>query len=614
MGVLEKLGLLKMDFLGLSNLTVIARTVESVRQRRGVELDMRTLEDGDPETYAMLGRGETIGVFQLEGGGMTRYVQQLKPANVRELTALVALYRPGPMEHIPRYIDCKFGRADQSVIHPLMAPILEETYGVIVFQDQVLQLLRALAGFSLGRADVLRRAMGKKDAKAMAEMKGEFVAGCQANGIPEAVIDQVWTLLLPFAGYAFNKAHSVCYALLAYQTAYLKANYLLEYMAALLSAYRTNESRVITCIEECRRLKCPVLPPDVNASQMDFAVDGAGIRFGLVAIKGVGEGVAQGIIDERTEGGPYVHLFEFAERCKQYGLNRTALEALVKAGALDSIDPNRARSLEALEGALGWAESANRSRLAGQDSLFGEAQAPAASRYPPITLETPPPGRGELLAMEKEVMGIYVSDHPLRGHQESVQQASSHGCGTVVELEDGAQVRLAGVISGLRSMVTKSRGERMAMLTLEDFTGQASILVFPKVYERVKDRLHKDAVVKLTGVVVHRDRPGAGGERSVEVRLEEISPLEPHLDFSFDDLPMPAGAPGTVTIKIFAATTKQLMSLKSTLSSHPGEYPVIVKVGTNGGFAPVLADVRVDPDQVRELVKRIPMKAVVEVS
>ncbi|MHB8636974.1 MAG: DNA polymerase III subunit alpha [Fimbriimonadaceae bacterium] len=607
MGILEKIGLLKMDFLGLSNLTVLARTVENIKASRGIDFDVRTAPDGDETTYAMLGRGETIGVFQLEGGGMTRYVQQLKPTSIRELTALVALYRPGPMEHIPRYIDCKHGRAQQEIIHPVMEPILNETYGVIVFQDQVLQLLRALAGFSLGKADVMRRAMGKKDAAAMAEMKTEFIAGCQANGIPDAAIEQVWTLLLPFAGYAFNKAHSVCYAILAYQTAYLKANYLLEYMAALLAVYRTKEDRVIACIEECRRLRCPVLPPDVNASQMDFTVDGQAIRFGLAAIKGVGEGVAEGIIAERAENGLFVHLFEFAERTKPFNLNRGALEALVRAGALDSIDANRNRLLEALDGAIGWAESANRSRLAGQDSLFGDGQGPSAGRYPPITLESPMPTRSELLAMEKDVMGIYVSDHPLRGHQQAVAAASSHGCGAIAELEDGAQVQLAGVVAGLRTIVTKSKGEKMAMLVLEDFTGQASILVFPKVYERIRERLHKDAVVKVTGVVIHRDRPGAGGERSIEVRLEDISLLEPHLDLSFNDVPMPTGGPGLVTINLVKATTRELIALKGAIADHPGEFPVYVKVGSNSQYPPVPADTGVDPEGLELCLKQLPL-------
>ncbi|HVL39360.1 MAG TPA: DNA polymerase III subunit alpha, partial [Fimbriimonadaceae bacterium] len=393
MGILEKIGLLKMDFLGLSNLTVLAKAVENIKTVHGLEVDVSKLPLDDSKTYEMLGRGDTVGVFQLESGGMTRYVAQLKPESVRELAAMVALYRPGPMEHIPRFIDNKFGRAKPEFLDERMRPILEETYGIIVYQDQVLKLVQALGGFTLGKADILRRAMGKKDAKAMASMQGEFKAGCTERGISEEVADKVWDMLLPFAGYAFNKAHAVCYAMIAYQTAWLKANYPVEYMAALLAVYRSKEDRVTAFIEECRRQKIQVLQPDVNESLVDFSIELTGsagvspakgaaretpalpvkasIRFGLAAIKGVGEGIVESIIQDRKAEGPYRHLFEFAERTKPFWLNRTALEALVKAGALDSIDPNRKKLLAMVDAAISFADSSNRSRLAGQDSLFG---------------------------------------------------------------------------------------------------------------------------------------------------------------------------------------------------------------------------------------------------
>ncbi|HWD38706.1 MAG TPA: DNA polymerase III subunit alpha, partial [Fimbriimonas sp.] len=366
MGILEKIGMLKMDFLGLSNLTVLARAVENIQQTQGVKIDPQKIADGDQKTYDMLGRGETIGVFQLEGGGMTRYVAQLKPNSIRELSAMVALYRPGPMEHIPRFIDSKFGRIEPEYLDERMKPILEETFGVIVYQDQVMELVRAMAGFTLGKADILRRAMGKKDAKAMGSMKVEFMEGAEAQGVRVEAAERVWELLQPFAGYAFNKAHAVCYSILAYQTGYLKANYPVEYMAALLSVYLSKEDRVTTCIEECRRLKIPVLQPDINKSQGGFVIEnGKAIRFGLLAIKGVGEGVTEGIIKDREENGPYLHLYEFAERTKQFGMNRTALEALIRAGALDTIEPNRKKLLNVADGALQFADLQNRSRLAG---------------------------------------------------------------------------------------------------------------------------------------------------------------------------------------------------------------------------------------------------------
>jgi DNA polymerase-3 subunit alpha len=614
MGILEKIGLLKMDFLGLSNLTVLAKTVGHIQATRGFTLDVQNIELEDPKTYEMLGLGETAGVFQLEGGGMTRYVQQLKPSNVRELAAMIALYRPGPMDHIPKFIDTKFGRIAPEYLHPKMEPILSETYGIIVYQDQVLKLVQALAGFTLGKADILRRAMGKKDAQAMAEMKTEFTSGCLEAGINEDISGKIWLMLLPFAGYAFNKAHAVCYSLLAYQTAYLKANYPIEYMAALLAVYRSKEDRVTNFIEECRRMRIPVLQPDINASQLDFSIEqGRAIRFGLAAIKGVGDAVVEGIINDRNENGPYVHIFEFAERAKQHGLNRGALEALVKAGALDSLEQNRSRLLLAVEGAMAWADSANRSRLAGQDSLFGgDVSGPTSQNYPPLTMDVQMPTRSEALAMEKEVMGIYVSDHPLRGHESILKSNSSQTCAQVAEMDDGATVKLAGVIANMRSIVTKAKGERMATLVLEDFTGQAGIIVFPKSYERVKDRLEKDSIVQITGTVMHRERPGASGEKTIEVRLDEVSPLEPKLDFRFDDLPDFDSGSGYLKLILRTATTDQLRAIRSVLKNHPGQYRVRIEVEPEGYFPPVMALDSVDPEAVRGELKELPITLAVE--
>jgi len=300
---MEKLGLLKMDFLGLSNLTVLALALANInRNRPDNPLTVSDIPLEDEPTYAMLGRGETVGVFQLESGGMRRNIMALRPQNVRELAAMVALYRPGPLKHISRFVDNKHGRQQPEYLHPVMEPILEETYGIIVYQDQVLKLVQAMAGFSLGKADILRRAMGKKDEAIMTSMRAEFVAGCQERDITEKVAAAVWELLLPFAGYAFNKAHAafnkahaVCYAMLAHQTAYLKAHYPVEYLAALLAAYRDKEDRVTVFIDECRRRKIGVLPPDIHRSFVDFTIEAQGkqkaIRFGLAAIKGVGEGL-----------------------------------------------------------------------------------------------------------------------------------------------------------------------------------------------------------------------------------------------------------------------------------------------------------------------------------
>ena len=599
MGILEKIGLLKMDFLGLSNLTVLARAVENIRRSRGMEVDVRNLPLEDVRTFDILGRGETVGIFQLESGGMTRHIKELKPQNVRDLSAMIALYRPGPMEHIPKFIDAKFGRTPVEYLDDRMRPILEETYGIIVYQDQVLQLVRALAGFSLGKADILRRAMGKKDKKAMDSMQAEFVGGCLNRGVSKDVADKVWELLLPFAGYAFNKAHTVCYAMLAYQTAYLKANYPVEYMAALMAVYRSKEDRVVSCIEECRRMKIPVLPPDINASDIDFTIEetekGANaVRFGLAAIKGVGEGCAEAIILERKGNGPFVHLFEFAERTKPCGVNRSVLEALIKAGALESIDRNRRKLLEVLEGALSFADLTLRSRLAGQDSLFGEEADSGAPSYPALP-ECEVLDRREVLALEKEVMGIYVSDHPLRGFEGLLHQSASHSCASVPELEEGKNVKLAGVIAGLRVTITKSRGEKMATLTLEDFTGQAAITVFPATYAKFQAMLAKDAIVKVTGVVTHRERPGNGGEKSIEIRMEEVIPLDCVLNLT--GAPVSAYA-GAVLIKVYKATRAEMEELRGILARHSGDFEVQLMVMSQEGAPPQFLGFAVEPSAI----------------
>jgi DNA polymerase-3 subunit alpha len=600
MGILEKIGMLKMDFLGLSNLTVLARTISNInRNHPDLKFSLADLPENDPATFEMLGRGETVGVFQLEGGGMTRWVTQLKPSNVRELAAMIALYRPGPMEHIPTFIDTKFGRLEPKYLDERMRPILEETYGIIVYQDQVMQLVQALAGFTLGKADVLRRAMGKKDAKAMDSMKVEFMSGCEANGVSLEAAEQVWQLLLPFAGYAFNKAHAVCYAILSYQTAYLKANFPVEYLAASLSVYLSKEDRVISFIEECRRQKISVLPPDVNASLGDFSLEGEnGIRFGLVAIKGVGEGVVDGIIAERTANGPYRHLFEFCDRTKAYAMNRTALEALIKAGALDSIDPNRRKLLEVVDGALLYADGRHRDRLAGQDSLFGgESDAPMAMSLP-ILPDREPHSRAEILAMEKEVMGIYVSDHPLRGHERTISQHASHTALSALEMEEGASVRLAGVIAKLRTIVTKSEGKRMATLVLEDFSGQIGAIAFPATFERLRDVLAKDTVVQLAGAVIHREMRG---EKSIEIRIEDVKALEQA------PLPLQADArsAGLVTISIWRATERQLVALRELIERSSGDYEVCIQLMTDSGCKSLFLPNHVNPTpEFREAVCR----------
>lgn len=597
MGMLEKLGLLKMDFLGLSNLTVLSRTCRLIEASGKPPVDVQKIPLDDQKTFDMLGRGETVGVFQLESGGMRRNVVELKPGSVRELAAMVALYRPGPMEHIPTYIDSKFGRRKPTFLHERMRPILEETYGVIVYQDQVLKLVQALAGFTLGKADTLRRAMGKKDKDLMDAMQVEFMSGCAANEIGKDVAGKVWELLKPFAGYAFNKAHAVCYALVAYQTAYLKANYPVEYMAALLSCYLDKEDRVTAFIEESRRQKIAVLPPEINRSGRDFQVEGKSIRFGLAAIKGVGEGLVEGMLAERDKA-PFKHLYEFCERTRALGVTKLSLEALIRAGALDCFGSNRATLLKVAEGALAFADQRARDREQGQGSLFGGGPAQEAEAEYPVLYEEPAPGRAETLAMEKEVLGIYVSDHPLRGYERALHEAATHSCASIEETDDGVKVTLAGVLSGVRAVLTK-RGDRIGSLVLEDFSGQAACVAFGDQWNKLSRVLNKDSVVVLKGAVTHREMRG---QRSVEVRVFDAEPL-----------PMPEGADeeddtalGTVTLVLDRARRENLMALRNAIERFPGAYRIFLEVPNNGKGAETIELLhRVDPSEAfRKLAAR----------
>lgn len=611
----EKANLTNWPFVGRG-----LKTPDTYRLKTGATFDIQKINDGDEKTYEMLARGETTGVFQLEGGGMTRYVTQLKPNSIRELAAMVALYRPGPMEHIPAFIDTKFKRREATYLDERMRPILEETYGIIVYQDQVLKLVQAIAGFSLGKADILRRAMGKKDAKAMADMKAEFMAGTAERHIAAKDAEKIWELLLPFAGYAFNKAHAVCYSILAYQTAFLKANYTIEYMAALLAVYRSKEDRVTAFIEECRKLKIPVLQPDVNASQLDFTIEDGekgkrSIRFGLAAIKGVGEGIVEAIIKERAENGPFTHLYEFCDRTKPFGVNKTAVEALVKAGAMDSIDRNRRKLLDKVEAALQFADLANRDRLAGQDSLFGGAsqEETTSHQHYPMLPEADMYTRTEILSMEKEVMGIYVSDHPLRGLERVLKMNSSHQCGAIEEIPEGSYVKFAGVIAALRTIVTKSSGEKMASLVIEDFTGQATCIVFSKVYQKLREILVKDSVVQLTGYVMHRER---GSEKSIEIRVEDIKPVDPGFDFGPPDpggssSPMP---PKLARITVGRATTIQLTELRKILEKYPGDYEVQLQILPEDSYPPIYPGKHIRPTDAFIAEVKAAMRADIEIS
>lgn len=602
MGILEKIGMLKMDFLGLSNLTVLARTIENIRATYGHLAEEQLMVDhpvlspeahraipfDDQKTYDMLSRGDTVGVFQLESGGMRRNIIELKPQSVQELAAMVALYRPGPMEHIPRFVSNKFQRTEIEILDPKMEPILRETYGIIVYQDQVLKLVQALAGFTLGKADILRRAMGKKDREIMDKMREEFLAGCLANDVTPGAAEKVWELLLPFAGYAFNKAHAVCYAILAYQTAYLKANYPVEYLAGLLAVYRGKEDKVTTFIEECRRNKIAILPPDINRSRLDFTIEevegkkgvkSKAIRFGLGAIKGVGEGLVRAIIESREAEGDFHHLYEFCDRIRPHGLNKGSLEALIRAGALASINPNRNTLLSVLEGALAYADHANRQREAGQDSLFGEAA--EVKLELPVIPEVDPLGRTEILTMEKETMGIYVSDHPLRGYEHVLREHAEMSCAAFQEAEDSRRVTVAGVLSQVQKSISRN-GNRLARITVEDFTGTVSGFCFGDTVSKLDAVLSKDKVVAVTGKIKFDERPQAS-ERKPELQVFEVVELPAPTIRDVDD-----SVEGSVFVRVERATKSQLSKLREHVEANPGNFEFVLQIGNLRDHPPIV--------------------------
>lgn len=521
MAALAKIGLLKMDFLGLTNLTILGRTLEIIKQTRGITIDLQRLPLDDQKAFAMLGRGETVGVFQVEGRGMTQYLKELRPTNIGDIAAMIALYRPGPMVNIPHYIARKHGQEPVEYPHPLLEDTLRDTFGVLTYQDQVLQVLRKVAGYSLGQADIVRKAMGKKVRALMEKEQPRFLEGARQNGLTDEEALRIWELLEPFAGYGFNRAHACCYAMVAYQTAYLKANYPAEYMVAVLRAATGNTEKIVTAIAEARRLGIPILGPDVNASQIEFTIESNGqapaIRWGLAAIKNVGESAIQPIIDARNARGPFSSIDEFCQRVDLRGLNKRVLESMVKAGALDCLG-RRSQLLAALDRIIGAAQKSQEASETGQVSLFDVL--PVDNHSVSISLPDVPeaPDR-DRQAWEKELLGLYVSDHPLQQYARALLDTVTVQVAELTDEVVGQKVTIGGMLTSLRTLFTKKR-EPMIAAVLEDLTAPIDLVAFPRVYEKTKDLWQPDRVVQVTGKLDVRD------ER-FQVIVESILPLTP---------------------------------------------------------------------------------------
>ena len=535
-----RIGLLKLDFLGLANLTILGKATELIAGG----LDLETIPDGDEATAALLAEGRTFGVFQLEGGGMRRWVQELQPRDIRELAAMIALYRPGPMEHIPRYIDVKHGRAEARYPHADLAGVLDETYGVITYQDQVLEIAKNFAGYTLGQADVMRKAMGKKIPAVMLAERERFVAGSIANGYEQRLAEQLFDLIEPFAGYAFNKAHAFSYAVIAYHTAYLKAHYPVDFMTAVLMAAGAHptgaQERIAAAIAECTRLDIEVLPPDVNASQQNFqigsrsdavAAAAGSIRFGLAQIKNVGVGAVEGLIAARAEGEAFSSIEDFARRVDPRDCNRRVLESLAKAGAFDSLlradrGEDRSAVVYGVDRILTVSQEAQRQRETGQTSMFDLFGDEVDTPLPALELEAVRTPERELLGWERELLGTYVSAHPFREAAQRLAELVSHQTTELTAELSGQEAVVAGMVTSVRKLTTR-QGKAFAAVTIEDLGGAAELTVWPDRYEQQQGLLvHGNVLLAKVDVRERGDRLTLAAEALAAYDQDAGSPLD----------------------------------------------------------------------------------------
>ena len=559
MNAVEQAGMLKMDFLGLANLTIVDRTLTILKTFQGIALDLDTIptDDTDPmarSAFEMLGEGETTAVFQLESDGMRRCLRGLKPTKVSDLIAIVALYRPGPMDNIPAFTAAKNGQSPVTFLHPVLKPIMEETYGICVYQDQVLMMVREIAGFTWGEADVLRKAMGKKIGSLMAEQREKFRTRAREKGYNDELISALWETIAPFAGYGFPKGHAAAYATLAYQTAFLKANYPAAYMAAVLTSVAGTADKVAEAIAECRRLGVIIGPPNVNRSAHGFTLErpeadtadteapgeaeaGRGahtIRFGLSGVKFVGDAAVECLIKERERNGPFIDVADLCSRLDLRQWNKRSLESLVKAGALDAFG-DRASLLSSLDTVIGAGQQAGRARISGQTTLFdlfadAHAIPVAATNRPVVDRTLTIPERRQQLTWEKEVLGLYLSEHPLTSGAAALRAASSCTIASINADMVGEIVSIAGSVASVRPVTTK-KGDTMAAVQLEDLSGTIELVVFPRTYQQSRTLLVEDSVVLIKGKIDARnDTP--------QIVCDSVEAFDP--DIAVDDVSVPA--------------------------------------------------------------------------
>jgi DNA polymerase-3 subunit alpha len=604
MGDVERAGLLKMDFLGLRNLTILAKSIELVEQSRGEQIDPHKFPLDDAETFALLCRGETKGIFQLESGGIRDLLQRMKPDHFRDIVATNALYRPGPLEGgmVDEYIEVKHGRRPASYPHPVMREVLDETHGVMVYQEQVMRILNLLGGIPLADAYTCIKAISKKKLPTIAKYREQFIDGSREKGLEKKKAEDLFSMIEKFAGYGFNKSHSTAYALIAYQTAYLKAHYPVEFMAALLSGdipgrnFKSKDS-LVEHLEDCKRMGVEVVPPDVNSSDTDFAVVAGRIPFGLSAIKACGSGAADAIVAARKLDGPFRSLFDFCERVDPQSCNRATIEALIKAGAFDSLGAKRAQLAAVIDRALQSGAAAAADRKSGQRGLFGDDEDEAASAASTALPNIPETPEKERLAMEKEVLGFYLSSHPLAEHEALLRTYSSHTTVQLAKLEHRTEVLVGGMLAAIKFSHTKnprpgSTNTKYAMWDLEDLDGIMRCIMWPEQFAEFGEMVQADAIVAIKGAVDRR--PGA---EEVNLIVNEVIPLA--------DLPARFTSGISVRVREEEHGIDALENLREIVRGYPGTKPLKIHLAlADGGSVAIDCpnyNVAIDPELRRRI-------------
>ncbi len=583
---IEEIGLLKMDFLGLRNLDVIEDALDIIERSAGRRPNMAELALDDPKTYDMMARGDSIGVFQFESEGMREALRKVGPTEFEDLVALVALYRPGAMDQIPTYARGKRNPDTIAFIDDRLRPITEATKGVILYQEQAMQIAKSLAGFSGPKADDLRKAIGKKNREAMAKLRPEFVEGCRASGTAPDVIESLWATNEKSADYSFNKSHAACYALISYRTAWLKANYPAEYMAALISSVMDTKDKVPFFVNQAEAMGIEILPPDVNESDHEFMVVEGNIRFGLDAVKGVGYAAVEAIKRAREDAGPFTTLWDFCERVDARTVNKRAIEALIKCGAFGSTEGTRRGMLEVLDSAQAAGQRAQQDAQMGQGSIFdlagfGDASPLAAPSYPPIpTIEYE---RNDLLAMEKESIGIYISEHPLKRVREALKVKTDCSCDKVMEQRDGEWVKVGGMITESKKIRTRS-GTTMMFATLDDLEGSVELMVFEKSLEAAEKVIASDAIVLVRGRVDHKE---AGKVCVIVQEVEAFDPTDAEIEKAKAQVAkLAATRPSAFRRRVNAAQLPASVvdDLRELFERYPGDSEFVLEMHTRGGL------------------------------